>query len=461
MVAVCLLKRSAKPDCTAYGTIVSCLFYEETMNLYNLLIKRKEICDTYDSQIAYMCDELRRYETEVRRVYRFKLSKSRILVLSLNLLYTLAESLHIMNHYKAAIFSFLMDERYEKNYDYWQLFDSLHPGIKSIVKKIKDDYIALNEPDIVNYFKDAGIWRILEEEDYEILADIQVQDVDKVLGTLDTERDNCVLRSEEILEAIDKLLNHIGTMLSDLRFYSIESDDTHCKNLNTLVCSYMLSVDCEKFKRAYKKHIHNEYSPATEESLKNEYRKVHGKIMTNTIGYLYSENEMGNSKLCTRDDFVSSMKDAKINDVAVYIDYLQQLAKMECLKDYQLYFEKHGYNVDEVFASWVDIERLKERLRPYIEKYIKTQEAWVALLYVMLKLKILRTENKTLLCERMNKEFPYAAKPCREESIRKDFNRLKDTEIQKLTKAEKHYDNITTFNDVLNDKKAFSIKIAE
>ena len=76
-----------------------------------------------------------------------------------------------------------------------------------------------------------------------------------------------------------------------------------------------------------------------------------------------------------------------------------------------------------ILANWVDSDRLVSVLHDEINRYIISKRDWLALFCAMRDMKMVKDTQRAKWAELMKGLFPYAAKDCTYESIRKGYRK--------------------------------------
>lgn len=156
MVAVCSVKRSAKPDCTAYRAIVSCLFYQnEAMKKIQETDSRKDAIRKFDDSMGELFDKTASFVNEVKRINISDENKIKIYTLGLNYSYDVIAIAQNVVAYSSFIKNSLLNTRYEVHRDYldrirvelnevrlmsMKIVHTFTIGVEDEVDEIKDKY---------------------------------------------------------------------------------------------------------------------------------------------------------------------------------------------------------------------------------------------------------------------------------------------------------------------------------
>lgn len=119
MVAVCSVIRSAKPDCTAYSAIVSCLFNKnEAMRKIQETDSRKDAIRKFDDSMNELFDKTASFVDEIKRINISDENKIKIYTLGLNYSYDVIAIAQNVVAYSSYIKNSLLSIRYEVHKDY-------------------------------------------------------------------------------------------------------------------------------------------------------------------------------------------------------------------------------------------------------------------------------------------------------------------------------------------------------
>lgn len=107
-------------------------YYKESYEEYSLE-ERDYIVSLYDVNIQFLLHQMSEYELWVKFALEHQFSVSIISRLTHNLIIVMAHVYAYTKPYNKVIRNFLMDERYEKNYKYWEDFSITSESIRNYI----------------------------------------------------------------------------------------------------------------------------------------------------------------------------------------------------------------------------------------------------------------------------------------------------------------------------------------
>lgn len=203
--------------------------YEGSELLYDLEERRRIIAD-FDKDVAYMFERLEQFEKDVKFVLEHKMNVNVICRMTLNLTLIMQQMCKSVTDYYYAMEKYLMDERYEKNHDYWSRFIECSQRIQKLSNSLQENNIfGVEMPDeattIANmYYEEGGI-------DY-------TKKISPTGAIFINEREIEKMNGAELLICIWKLMDDFGGSLGKLKNIAYNRDTSAL--LNIYDCNYLL-----------------------------------------------------------------------------------------------------------------------------------------------------------------------------------------------------------------------------
>ena len=240
--------------------------YEESELLYDLEERCRIIAD-FDKDMDYMFVRLKQFEEDVKFVLEHKMNVNVICRMTLNLTLIMQQMCQSVTDYYYAMEKYLMDERYEKNHDYWSRFIECSQRIQKLSNSLQESNIfGVEMPDeamtIANMYYEEGVIDYTKKISPTGTIFINEREVEKMNGA-------------ELLICIWKLMDDFRGSLSKLKNISYNRDTSALFN---------------NYQRNYLLYAKN-YWPAHAEQFRShiEHRRLRGHVDINGLERLRDE----------------------------------------------------------------------------------------------------------------------------------------------------------------------------
>lgn len=240
--------------------------YKESELLYDLEDRRRIIAD-FDKDMVYMFVRLKQFEEDVKFVLEHKMNVNVICRITLNLTLIMQQMCKSVTDYYYAIEKYLMDERYEKNHDYWSLFKEHSQSIQKLSNSLQESNIfGVEMPDeamtIANMYYEEGVIDYTKKISPTGTIFINEREVEKMNGA-------------ELLICIWKLMDDFGGSLGKLKNISYSRDTSSLPDI---------------YNRNYLLYAKN-YWPAHAEHFRShiERKRLRGRVEINGLERLRDE----------------------------------------------------------------------------------------------------------------------------------------------------------------------------
>ena len=240
--------------------------YKESELLYDLEDRRRIIAN-FDKDMDYMFVRLKQFEEDVKFVLEHKMNVNVICRITLNLTLIMQQMCKSVTDYYYAIEKYLMDERYEKNRDYWSSFKEHSQSIQKLSNSLQESNIfGVEMPDeamtIANMYYEEGVIDYTKKISPTGTIFINEREVEKMNGA-------------ELLICIWKLMDDFGGSLGKLKNISYSRDTSSLPDI---------------YNRNYLLYAKN-YWPAHAEQFRShiEHRRLRGHVDINGLERLRDE----------------------------------------------------------------------------------------------------------------------------------------------------------------------------
>ncbi|WP_294744044.1 hypothetical protein [uncultured Prevotella sp.] len=240
--------------------------YKESELLYDLEDRRRIIAD-FDKDMDYMFVRLKQFEEDVKFVLEHKMNVNVICRITLNLTLILQQMCKSVTDYYYAMEKYLMDERYEKNHDYWSRFIECSQRIQKLSNSLQESNIfGVEMPDeamtIANMYYEEGNIDYTKKNSPTGTIFINEIEVEKMNGA-------------ELLICIWKLMDDFRGSLSKLKNISYSQDTSSLPDI---------------YNRNYLLYAKN-YWPAHAEHFRShiERKRLRGRVEINGLERLRDE----------------------------------------------------------------------------------------------------------------------------------------------------------------------------
>lgn len=240
--------------------------YEGSELLYDIEERCRIIAD-FDKDMDYMLERLKNFEEDVKFVLEHKMNVNTICLMTHNLTLIMQQMCKSVTDYYYAMEKYLMDERYEKNHDYWSRFIECSQRIQKLSNSLQESNIfGVEMPDeattIANMYSEEGVIDYTKKISPTGTIFINEREVEKMNGA-------------ELLICLWKLMDDFRGSLSKLKNISYSRDTTSLPDI---------------YNRNYLLYAKN-YWPAHAEQFRShiERKRLRGRVDINGLERLRDE----------------------------------------------------------------------------------------------------------------------------------------------------------------------------
>lgn len=322
-------------------------YYKESYEEYSLE-ERDYIVSLYDVNIQFLLHQMSEYEFWVKFALEHQFSVSIISRLTHNLIIVMAHVYAYTKPYNKVIRNFLMDERYEKNYKYWEDFSITSESIRNYIS-----HMLFN-----NTFEIDNI----KSDNYLENLHIKTGFGGDIPPLINFEKRLAHMNGSDLLKCLEYMINILNTELTNLKNIGLMEDDSIYEKLFDLNFKLYAKVYWPDKKANFRLHINKILRNNIEiDDLKKERRQLIRDFESNPPGKIwkdYSEDkvrmalEMKHKALDTEQWLYFFENYFKIEDLDSWIDEIEHPIKAD--KVYPI------SKWDKIFNDAIDVEKVKK-----------------------------------------------------------------------------------------------------